>query len=313
MLRFVLARLASLAPVLLGLSVVTFLLLRLDPVDPAVAYLRAVQAPPTDEAVAAVRVELGLDRPVAIQYWDWLNRASRLDLGVSYLTRRPVLDELLYHLPATLQLVGASLLLTVLVSVPLGVLSALHKNGFADHACRFFCFVGASVPSFWLGFLLIHLFAVNLGWLPAMGRGGPANMILPTFTLSFTYISLFIRLIRAGMLDNLHQRFVLYARARGVRERWVIGRHVVRHSLIPLVTALGMCAGNLIGASAIAESVFAWPGVALFAVKAILNRDLPMVQGYLLMMSSVFVLCNLMVDVLYAWIDPRIRMGDSAP
>jgi nickel transport system permease protein len=151
--------------------------------------------------------------------------------------------------------------LTVLVSLPLGVLSALHRESALDHFCRLFSFVGASIPSFWLGFLLIHLVSVKLGWLPTFGRGGPAHLILPAFTLSFMFMAVFIRLIRTGVLENLNQRFVLYARARGVRERWVIGKHVMKSSLLPVVTALGMSAGSFIGGSVMVESVFAWPGL----------------------------------------------------
>jgi len=309
---FIARRLSSLVPILFGVSVVAFLLLRLDPVDPAVAYLRSAQVPPDEKAVAVVRHELGLDRPLAVQYCDWLKRAARLDFGTSYQTRRPVLDELLRYLPATLQLTGAGLILTILISVPLGVFSALYKESLVDQFCRLFSYVGASIPSFWLGFLLIHLFAVKLGWLPALGRGGPMHLILPAFTLSFIFIAVLVRLIRASVLENLNQRFVLYARARGVRERWVIGRHVLKNSLLPAVSALGMCAGNFIGGSVIAESVFAWPGVGLYALRAIMNRDLPVVQGYILLMSAIFVICNLAVDLLHAWLDPRIRIGDSA-
>jgi nickel transport system permease protein len=312
MLRFVLRRTASLIPILVGLSLATFLLLWLDPVDPAVAWLRAAQVPPTEEAVAMARHELGLDRPLAVQYRDWLRRSARMDFGTSTLTRRPVLDELFYYLPATLQLTGAALALTILVSLPLGVLSALYRDSLLDHFCRALSYVGASIPSFWLGFLLIHVASVKLGWLPTSGRGGPTHLILPAFTLPFMFIAVFVRLIRASVLENLNHRFVLYARARGLRERWVVGKHVLKNSLLPVVTAFGMSAGSFLGGSVVVESVFAWPGLGVYTTRAIMGRDLPVVQGYILLMSAIFIICNLLVDILHASLDPRLRLGSSS-
>lgn len=308
MIKFICWRFVILVPVLLGISLVSFSLLHLDPADPAVTYLRLSQIPPTDEAVARVRKELGLDRPLPLQYFDWLKKAACLDFGRSYLTQKPVLNDLGFYLPATLQLAGAAFFVTIIVSLPLGTLSALYKNRFIDHFCRMISFAGASMPSFWLGFLLIYLFALKLGWLPTLGRSGISHIILPAFSLSFFFIAIYIRFVRASVLENLNQRFVLYARARGIRERLVIGRHVLKNALLPVITAMGMNIGNLLAGSVIVENVFAWPGVGQYAVYAILNRDFPVVQCYILLMAIIFVVCNLVVDILYAWLDPRIRL-----
>lgn len=302
-------RLLLLIPVLLAVSLVVFLLLRLGAGDPALTYLRLSQIPPTPQALAEVRAALGLDRPLVVQYADWLGRAIRLDFGSSYVTRRPVLGDLLYYLPATLELAGASLLLTILVSVPLGVLAALRRESLFDNLTRILAFTGVSMPNFWLGFLLVYWFSVQLPWLPPMGRGGLAHLILPAVTLALMSTCINIRLLRASLLENLHTRSVLYARARGVREVWVLGRHALQNALIPVVTALGMHIGELLGGAVVVEIIFAWPGVGRYAVSAVYNRDYPVMQCFTLLMTVIFVLCNLAVDLLYAWLDPRIRFG----
>lgn len=313
MVSYIVKRLLSLVPVLVGVSIITFLILRLIPGDPAEAYLRLSQIPPTDAAVAAVRVELGLDRPLAVQYWDWLRKAITLDFGKSYATHRPVWDEMMLLMPATAQLAGVSLLITLAVSIPMGIFSALYKDGWFDNFCRLLAFVSAAVPNFWLGFLLMYFFALKLDLLPTLGRGSWENFILPAITLSFSYIATYIRLLRTSMLENLDQPFVLYARARGLKEGWVIGRHVLKNAMLPVVTALGMSIGHLLSGSVIVENVFAWPGVGRFCVSAILNRDYPVIQCFVLMMSGVFVIANLLVDIAYAWLDPRIRLkGESS-
>jgi nickel transport system permease protein len=302
-------RILVLVPMLLAVSVVVFLLLRWGAGDPALTYLRLSQIPPTPQALADARSTLGLDRPMGVQYLDWLARAVRLDFATSYVTRRPVLGDLLYYLPATLELAGVSLLLTIVVSVPLGILAALRRESLLDNLTRVLAFTGVSMPSFWLGFLLVYAFSVQLHWLPPMGRGGVAHLVLPASTLALMSTCINIRLLRASLLEHLHTRSVLYARARGIRERWVIGRHALQNALIPVVTALGMHIGELLGGAVIVEIIFAWPGVGRYAVSAIYNRDYPVMQCFTLLMTVIFVGCNLAVDILYAWLDPRIRFG----
>jgi nickel transport system permease protein len=312
MIRFILNRLLLLIPLLLVVSVLVFLLLRLGENDPAMSYLRLSRIPPSEQALAEVREQLGLNRPLVVQYFDWLGRALRMDFGLSYVTGAPVLDRLLYYLPNTLYLAGVSMLITLGLGLPLGVWSALRKDRWPDHFSRGLAFIGVSTPSFWLGFMLVFLFSIKLGWLPPLGMGSPLHVIMPAFSLSLMSLCINTRLIRTSMLEQMNARSVLYARIRGVLEKWVIGRHVLRNSLIPVVTAIGMHMGELLGGAVVVENVFAWPGVGRYAVSAIYNRDFPVMQCFLLMMTALFVVSNLLVDVLCAWLDPRLRYGKGA-
>jgi nickel transport system permease protein len=311
-LYYIFRRIAILMPILFLVSVLVFLMLRLATGDPAMAYLRLSNIPPTTEALAEATRMLGLDLPLWEQYLRWATRALQGDFGVSWVTGNPVLGEILYFLPATLKLTGVSLLLTIVFSVSLGVLAALHKDGWADHLIRAFAFMGVSMPSFWFSYLLIFVFAVTLKILPPMGMGGLAHLIMPATALALMSTAINTRFLRASMLENMHARSVLYARARGLPERRVIW-HVFRNSLVPVVTGIGMHLGELLGGAVVVEVIFAWPGVGRYAVMSIFNRDFPVLQCFLLIMTLVFVLCNLLVDILYAWIDPRIRFqGDRS-
>lgn len=312
MLKFIFRRLLTLVPLLLSVSILVFLVLRLGENDPAMAYVRLSGIPPTDQALEAAREYLGLNRPLAVQYLDWLWRALHLDFGISYVTGTPVLERVLYYLPNTLYLAGVSFLITIGLSLPLGIISALKKDRWPDHLVRAVAFIGVSTPSFWLGFVLVYIFSVKLGWLPAMGIGGPSHVILPAFTLALMSMCINTRLIRGNMLEQMNTRSVLYARVRGVLEKWVVGRHILKNSMIPVVTAVGMHIGELMGGAVIAEVLFAWPGVGQYAVSSIYNRDFPVMQCFILIMTLIFVLCNLAVDLLSAWLDPRIRYEGGA-
>lgn len=252
---------------------------------------------------------LGLDQPIAAQYLDWLWRALHLDFGTSYATQRPVLPDVLHHLPATIQLAGLALLLTLGISFPLGMWAARHRDRFPDHAVRLLAFVGVSMPNFWLGFLLVLLFSVHLGWLPAMGMGGWSHMVMPALAISLMSLCINARLLRASMLEVKGQRHVTYARLRGLSDISVERSHVLRNALLPIITATGMHIGELIGGTLIIESIFGWPGVGRYAVSAIFNRDYPVIQCFTLLMVTIFVVCNLVVDIVYAWADPRIRLS----
>ncbi|GFK92640.1 Nickel transport system permease protein NikB [Fundidesulfovibrio magnetotacticus] len=311
MARYILGRLAMLPVILLAVSLVVFLILRMAPGDPAQSWLRISQIPPTEENLVMARELLGLDRPLPVQYALWLEKASRLDFGRSYVTGRPVMDEILYYLPATLELAGASLLITMGLSVPLGVLAALRKDRLPDHLTRAMAFAGVSIPNFWFGFLLVWLFSMELGWLPPLGRGGWERLVMPAFSLALMSLAVNTRLIRASMLETMHQRYVLYARARGVGEGAVVWRHMFVNALIPILTATGMHVGELLGGAVVVESVFSWPGVGRFAVGSIFNRDFPVLQCFMLVMTTIFVVCNLAVDVAYAVADPRMRLGGA--
>jgi nickel transport system permease protein len=307
MIWFIVKRLSILFPILFGISILTFLLIRLAPGDPAEAYLRLSHIPPTDQAIQEMNVKLGLDKPLFVQYVEWLGKVARLDFGISYVTKQPVWDELMLYFPPTFQLTITAIILTVCISVPIGIFSALYKDGMFDHLSRILSFVGASMPTFWLGFLLIYLFSIKLDLLPVVGRGTLANLVLPSLTLAFAYISTYTRLLRTSMLENLHQPFVFYARVRGLQERVVIGRHVLKMALLPVVTAFGMTIGNMLTGAFIVENVFAWPGLGRFFVSALSHRDYPVVQSCILLMGVIFVVCNLLVDIAYALLDPRIR------
>lgn len=303
---YIIRRLLLLIPMLLGVSVVVFCILHWGEGDPAMAYLRLSRIPPSVEALEEARRHLGLDQPLAAQYLEWLWKAVRLDFGVSYVTRRPVLDDLLYYLPATLELAGAALVLTLVVSLPLGILAALRRDRWQDHLARGFAFFGVSMPNFWLAFLMVYVFSVKLDWLPALGRGGPQHLIMPAMALALMSTAINTRLVRLSMLEHLGQRFVLYARVRGVSERRIVLHDVLKNAALPVITALGMHVGELLGGAVVIESVFAWPGVGRYAVSAIYNRDFPVVLCFMLLMTIIFVICNLLADIAAACLDPRI-------
>ncbi|MBS7696138.1 MULTISPECIES: nickel ABC transporter permease subunit NikB [unclassified Chelatococcus] len=309
MASFIARRILLLVPMLLGASLVIFLMLRLGPSDPALDYLRLSRIPPTDQALVEARAILGLDKPLLTQYLLWLWDALRLDFGTSYALQRPVLPEVLHFLPATLQLAGIALAFTLLVSVPLGMWAARHRDRWPDQVVRGIAFLGVSMPNFWLGFLLVLLFSLQLGWLPPMGRGTPAHLIMPVIAICFMSLAINARLLRASMLEVAGQRHVYYARLRGLSEGKVERSHVLRNAILPIITATGMHAGELIGGTLVIESVFGWPGLGRYAVSAIFNRDYPVIQCFTLMMVLIFVLCNLLVDIFYAWADPRIRLN----
>ena len=312
MLRFAAARLALIPPMLLGVSLLVFTMLRLGPGDPALDYLRLSQVPPTDAAIADARAMLGLDRPFLVQYLDWLRHALQGDFGLSYATRRPVLPELLGYLPATLELAGTALVLSLALSLPLGTWAAGHRGGWQDRLVRGIAVLGVSLPNFWVAFLLVAAFSVWLGWLPAMGSGTALHLVMPALAIGLMSLSVNARLLRASMLEVAGARHVLYARLRGLPERAVTRRHVFRNALVPVVTATGMHVGELLGGALVVETIFSWPGIGRYAVSAIYDRDYPVIQCFTLVMTVVFVLCNLAVDLAYAWLDPRIRLGRDA-
>lgn len=309
MLRYIALRLILLIPVLLGVSLIVFLLLHMGNGDPALDYLRLSQIPPTDSALAEARQALGLNRPLPEQYLSWVWNALHLDFGVSYITGRPVLDDVLYYLPATLQLGALALLVTLALSIPLGLAAARWQGKWPDHVVRFVTFIGVSMPNFWLAFLLIALLSLWLGWLPPMGRGGPAHLVMPVLAIALMSMSINARLLRASLLDVRQHRHVFYARARGLNERRVWRDHILRNAWMPLVTATGMHIGELLGGALVIETIFAWPGVGRFAVSAVLNRDFPVMQCFTLLLTTLLVLCNLVVDICYAWLDPRTRLA----
>ena len=312
--RYVVRRLLLLVPVLLGVSVIIFMVLHLSPGDPAEIMLGS-QATQAD--LERLRAELGLTQPLYVQYVHWLGLVVRGDLGRSIWMKRPVLGEVLGRFKATLILTGAGLLLSTVVGLALGIASAVRPNSLLDRLSAVASLFGASMPVFWLGIVLMVIFALWLGWLPASGMFAPygggdlrdllVHLALPAVTLAAASVTIIARLTRSTMLETLGQDYIRTARAKGVVERAVVLRHGLKNALIPIVTVVGVQAGYLLGGAVLTETVFAWPGVGTLMVQGILARDFPLVQGCVLVVALSFVLINLVVDLLYAWLDPRIR------
>jgi peptide/nickel transport system permease protein len=295
--------LQSLLLILLATCVV-FLLLHITPGDPATIIL-GEQATP--EQIADLRRSMGLDRPLPEQYLRFLTNAVRGDFGISIRAQRPALEYVLERLPATLQLSAGAFAFALLTGLPIGIVSAVKRLSIWDHSSMFIALLGQSMPVFWLGLMLIVVFAVQLRWLPASGMGQPQHLILPAITLGTFLIGLIIRLTRSSMLDVLSQDYIRTARAKGLSEGTVLMRHALKNAFIPVVTVLGLQMGTLLGGAVITETVFAWPGMGMVTVTAIHQRDYPVVQSAVLVSAVLVVLINWFVDVLYHYLDPRIR------
>ncbi|MGQ9492014.1 MAG: nickel ABC transporter permease [Anaerolineae bacterium] len=315
MLAYLARRTLTLLPILLLMSVMVFALIRMVPGDPIdVMY----GSEGMDEVRrAALSRALGLDQPVVVQYGKWLWRAVQGDLGNSYRAGMPVLQLVAQRLPATLLLSFAALFLSLLIALPLGLLAAVKRNSGLDMAAMIFAILGISLPNFWSGILLVLVFAVWLGWLPSIGYVSPLedffkslrHLILPAITLGWALSGVTTRLARSSLLEELGKDYVRTARGKGLAERTVLLTHALRNALIPTVTMVGLQLGFLIGGTVVVETVFAWPGVGLLVVDSILARDYPVVQGIVLVIAVVVVLVNLLVDVIYTLLDPRIRLG----
>lgn len=308
---YLVRKLLTLPLLLLGISIVSFTLLNLAPGDPAEILLRLQQPgiEPPREAVLALRQELGLDDPLPLRYGHWLLGALQGDLGNSYRSGSPISVELVQRLPATLTLAAASLTLAVFVSIPLGITAAAWQGSPVDGLTRILALMGAAIPSYLLALLLILLFAVTFHWLPAIGYGGPRHLVLPALTLAAGSSAQLMRLTRASMLEVIQQNYVRTARAKGIGERQVIGVHALKNAFLPVVTVLGINVGHLLGGAVIVETIFGWPGVGKYAIDAIFLRDYPVIQGFVLYMAITFLLVNLMVDLAYRWLDPRLHFG----
>jgi peptide/nickel transport system permease protein len=309
-------RLLLLIPVLLGVSVVVFALVNVIPGDPIAIMLGAnPQLPPDPATVAALRHQYGLDLPLASRYLVFVARISRGDFGQSIITQQPVLTSILERYPATLLLSLASLTLSILIALPAGILSATRPYSWVDTVSMFVAMLGVSMPGFWLGLILMLVFSLYLGWLPVAGMGTLSNGIgdvlshlaMPAVTLGLALSALLTRMTRSSLLEVLRQDYVRTAHAKGLSGRVVTLRHALRNAALPILTVIGFQFGYLLGGSVIVETIFAWPGIGRLAVNAIWQRDLPVIQGTVLMFTLTFVLVNLAVDLLYAWIDPRIH------
>jgi peptide/nickel transport system permease protein len=301
-----LARLGAAALVVFGVCTLVFLLIHLVPGDPVEAML-GEGARPADRA--AMTAALGLDRPLGEQYRLYLLRLLRFDLGQSFSFQRPVLDLLAERLPATLTLAGVALVLALALAIPLGVLAACRRDRPADSVAMGFSLLGGAIPNFWLGPLLILIFSLWLGWTPVSGREGPASLILPAITLGTSLAAILARMVRGSVLEVLGEDYIRTARAKGLAPGAVLWNHALRNAWLPVLTLVGLQFGGLLGGAVITETVFGWPGLGSLLVEAIQSRDYPVVQGAVLLVSLTYVLVSTGRELVYAWVDPRIREG----
>jgi len=284
---------------LIGISLISFFIMHLAPGDPTALFIDPNVDP---QELIRVRANWGLDQPIYIQYFKWLGNALRLDFGRSYLTGQPVILEIAERLPNTLLLMISSYILTLLICIPVGVYSAVKKGGWFDNLFTVLSFIGMAIPTFWVGLMLMLLFAVQLSWLPATG-----NLVLPLITMTIGSLAGLTRYQRAAMLEVLNQDFIRTARAKGLPERIVIFKHALRNALIPIVTILGLSLPDLFGGAFIIETIFAWPGMGRLGVQAIFSRNYPLIMGIVMFSALLIVLGNLFADIGYALVDPRIR------
>lgn len=313
---YVTQRLVSVAFVLLGVSFIVFLVLHLTPGDPAQILLGPLATP---NELATLREQLGLDKPILVQYGRWLSHVAKGDFGRSIVLRRPVLPEVWSRFKATIILAAGGMLVAFPIGILSGVVSATRRGSWIDRLSAIFAMVSISMPAFWVGLLLIMGFSLRLGWLPGTGMYSPTgegelsdlliHLILPAITLALVPLAVIARLTRSNMLEVIGQDFVRTARAKGASERRVLARHAFRNTLVPLVTILGLEAGFLLAGAVYVETVFSWPGIGFMMVNAILTRDFPLVQGGVLLIATTYVMINMATDLLYAYVDPRVRYG----
>ena len=313
MLNYVIRRLLLIPILILGITIIVFTLIRLAPGDPVTAQygLKLAEADPV--RIERLREELGLNDPLMVQYFRYLQSLLKGDFGISLTSKVPVLDEIEARFPATLELTLSSMLIVILLSVPLGIVAALKRGTWLDNGLMAFSLFGVSMPAFWLGIMLILLFSLTLGWLPTSGRGdGPLfdrleYLVMPAVTLGFGLLGLNSRIMRSSMLEVLEQDYIRTARAKGQKKRLVITRHAMRNALIPILTLFGVQFASLLGGAVVIEMIFAWPGLGRLAVNATMRRDYPVIMGTVLLFSFFYLIASLIVDILYTLVDPRIR------
>ena len=308
MTRFLVRRLLLAIPVLLGVATLVFALIHMIPGDPVQAMLGDAASP---ESVAELRGRLGLDRPLHVQYKAFLVSAARGDLGVSLRTSERVTTAIAARVPATVELALAAMFVAVVIAIPAGIVAAVWSGTALDHAATTLALIGISMPTFWLGPVLALVFSIGLGWLPVSGRGTLAHLVLPAITLGAPLAAVLARMTRASLMDELREPYVTAARARGLSGARVVLKHALRNSLIPIVTVLGLQVGAVLTGAVITETIFAWPGVGRLLIQSIGFRDYPLVQGCILLIAVTYVSVNLLTDVAYASLDPRIRLDQD--
>lgn len=310
--KYVLRRFLQLIPVLIGITFLSFALMRLAGSDAVQELYTNAGAAVSQEIIDARRAELGLDKPFLQQYLSWLGGLLHGDMGISYISGRDVFRTFISKLPATLELTGLSVLATIVISIPLGILAAVKRDRITDYLLRFLSFIGNSMPGFFVALLLMQIVAIRLGWLPVISTGTSLkSAAMPVLTLAISMSSKYMRQVRAAVLDELNKEYVDGGRARGVKDSTILIKSVLRAATLTIITLLALSIGSLLGGTAIIESIFMWDGVGKLAVDATTMRDYPLIQAYVVWMAIIYVLVNLVTDLLYHALDPRIRLGVS--
>lgn len=308
--KYIIRRILFAFPMILAITFIAFSLSMFIPSDPIDIVLRENNIPPSKETIESMRKEFGLDQPFLVRYVNWLKDAVQLDFGLTYTNRdRTVMGEITRSMPTTIKLAGFSFLIVVLVSFPVGLFSALYRNSIGDRIIRLLIFVGSSLPNYWVSLVLMWVFALKLKLLPTSGITSFENYILPSVALSLGFISMYIRLIRKSVLDNLQEDYIMYARARCLPKHIIIYKYLLKNSIQSCVTALGMSIVRLIAGTFIIESIFSLPGIGRLAITSIFNRDYPVIQAYILFMGILFIVVNLLVDILQVYLNPKLRDG----
>ncbi len=303
------SRIIQLVIMVLVLSFITFLLMKLTPGDPIRAILKVDDMVSTTADEERLKKEYGFDQPIFVQYGRWIWGVVQFDLGESIIAKRPVLDMIMSRLPATIALTIGGMVVLFLLSVPLGIVGAVYEGRWPDYLSRWIAMLGASIPSFWLGLLLIYVFSLKLNLLPVMGKGTMAHFILPSITLGVAMAPIYIRLLRERLISTLQSSYIEAAKARGLRKERILLFHALRGSLIPLVTMFGLSIGSLLGGITVIEILFSWPGMGELIVNSVMQRDYPVIQGYILIVGFLVVVSNLLVDLMYLMINPQIKQG----
>ena len=308
--KYVIKRLLQLIPVVLGITFLSFAMMRLAGGDAVTYMYENAGTAVSQEVINEARAEYGLDQPFLVQYGKWLKGMLTGNLGESYVSHQDVAASFAAKLPATLLLAAVSLLFTILIALPLGILSAVKKNRWIDFVIRFFSFIGNSMPGFFAALVLMYFFSIRLGWLPVITSDNVAlSLVLPTLTLAISMASKYTRQVRATILEELNKDYVAGARARGVRGSVIIWKNVMKSSMLTIITLLALSIGNLLGGTTIVETIFMWDGVGKMAVDAITMRDYPIIQAYVAWMAIIYVVVNLITDIIYHYLDPRVRLG----
>ncbi len=305
--KFIIKRLLQLIPIIIGSTFLTFVLLYLSPGDPAQKKLNAQGVGVTGEVLEQTREEMGLNRPFIIQYTDWLADLLNGDMGYSYKDGAPVAGKLVKGMKYTLPLAAGALVLSCIISIPLGILSAVRKNGLMDYGIRFFCFAGNAIPNFLLSIFFLYFFCIRLKFFPVIAKNSIKGLFLPTLALALPLTSRFVRQIRAAILKQLEMEYVSGARARGVDEKYILFFNVLHNAMISIITVLGLSVGTLLGGSVVIESIFMWPGIGKLVMDSITARDYPVIQGFVIIMAMIYVVVNLVTDLSCHFLDPRLK------